>query len=62
MNLKLIVSGQNITVFVNNGDRAGHTPNENNEILLEGLSYNTIEVDPGSSDRIVAVVTQTTEG
>lgn len=62
MTIKLIVSGQNITVFVNNGDRQGHTPNENNEILLEGLTDNTIEVDPGSTDRIVAVVTQTTEG
>jgi len=61
MNLKLIVSGQNITVFVNNGDRAGHTPNENNEILLEGLSNNTIEVDPGSTDKIVSVITEIVE-
>ncbi len=56
MNIKLITSGSNITVYTNNGDKQGLTP-VNNEILIENVGDCVIEVDPNSTDKVVAVVT-----
>lgn len=60
--LKLTASGQNITVFTSNGDKQGLNPDENNEIIIEGLGEGQgFTVDPGSTDRIVSVITEIVE-
>lgn len=51
--MTLTTSGQNITVYSDNGDKQGYTPDANNKIVFTSGYHFT--VDPSSTDKIIEI-------